>query len=125
MGTLSKAGHRSQKMIVTAAPGSVKTHPASNHPPDSCFPAPRKLAPCLIVTVDAELAPTAKEESPQAPSRIGAREWLLPAALAVIMLVQLLSSVRQLSQTSDEALHLYAGYRYWLCRDFAYDAATP
>jgi hypothetical protein len=52
-------------------------------------------------------------------------EWLVPAALAVVMLLQLLVSVRQLSQTSDEALHLYAGYRQWHCGDFAFNLETP
>jgi hypothetical protein len=58
-------------------------------------------------------------------SPVRRREWLVPAALAIVMLLQLLVSVRQLSQTSDEANHLHAGYRYWQCRDFGYNVEHP
>jgi hypothetical protein len=38
-------------------------------------------------------------------------EWLILAALCAVMLGQLLLSVYRLPQTSDEATHLYSGYR--------------
>ena len=41
------------------------------------------------------------------------------------MLVQLWSSVVQLSITSDEADHLHAAYRYWQCNDFGWNPEHP
>lgn len=49
----------------------------------------------------------------------------MPAALCAIMLGQLLGSGLQLSQTSDEATHLYAGYRYLKCGDFTVSPEHP
>ena len=53
------------------------------------------------------------------------REWGIPAALAIIMLAQLWSSVVQLSITSDEIDHLHAGYRYLQCNDFGWNPEHP
>ena len=52
-------------------------------------------------------------------------EWLIPAALCTIMLAQLLLSDRQLSQTADEATHLYSGYRYLKCGDLTVSPEHP
>ena len=52
-------------------------------------------------------------------------EWLVPAALCAVMLMQMLLSVRQMSQHADEAIHLYAGYRVLKCGDYAYGREHP
>lgn len=52
-------------------------------------------------------------------------EWLIPAALCIILLVQLLLSVRQMSQHADEAVHMHAGYRVLKCSDYAYGREHP
>ncbi len=52
-------------------------------------------------------------------------DWLIPAALCTVMLGQLLLSVRQLSQTADEATHLYSGYRSLKCGDFTVSPEHP
>jgi len=52
-------------------------------------------------------------------------EWLIPVALCAAMLVQLPFSVRQVSQTADEATHLYAGYRYLKCGDLTVSPEHP
>ena len=52
-------------------------------------------------------------------------EWLIPAALCAVILGQLLLSVRQLSQTADEATHLYSGYRSLKCGDFTVSPEHP
>jgi hypothetical protein len=44
-------------------------------------------------------------------------EWLIPAALCAILLGQMYLSIRQVSETSDESTHIYAGYRYLKCGD--------
>lgn len=43
----------------------------------------------------------------------------------VIMLTQMLCSVRQMSQHADEAIHLYAGYRVLKCSDYAFGREHP
>ncbi|HLM79718.1 MAG TPA: glycosyltransferase family 39 protein [Terriglobales bacterium] len=52
-------------------------------------------------------------------------EWLIPAALCAFMFGQLLLIGRQLSQTCDEATHLYSGYRYLKCGDLADSLEHP
>ena len=52
-------------------------------------------------------------------------EWAILAALAVVMLAQLWTSVVQLSTTSDEIDHLHAAYRYWQCNDFGWNPEHP
>jgi hypothetical protein len=52
-------------------------------------------------------------------------EWLIAAALCAVLLGQLLLSYRQLSQTIDEATHLYAGYRYLKCGDLDFSREHP
>jgi len=52
-------------------------------------------------------------------------EWLIPVALCAAMLGQLPFSVRQLSQTADEATHLYSGYRYLKCGDLTLSLEHP
>ena len=52
-------------------------------------------------------------------------EWLIPTAVCAIMLAQLLLTSRQLSQTADEATHLYSGYRYLKCGDLTVSPEHP
>ena len=52
-------------------------------------------------------------------------EWLIPVALCAAMLGQLPFSVRQVSQTADEATHLYSGYRYLKCGDLTVSPEHP
>ncbi len=52
-------------------------------------------------------------------------EWAIPAVLCLILFGQLLFSSRRLSQTADEATHLYSGYRYLKCSDLTYSAEHP
>ena len=52
-------------------------------------------------------------------------EWILLLLLCAAMLAQLLFSVRQLSQTEDEAVHLYSGYRYLRCGDLTFSPEHP
>jgi hypothetical protein len=52
-------------------------------------------------------------------------EPVLLAALIVIMLAQLWTSVVQLSITSDEIDHIHAAYRYWQCNDFGWNPEHP
>ena len=51
--------------------------------------------------------------------------WLIPALLCTVMLGQLLFTGLQLSQTSDEATHLYSGYRYLTCGDVSVSSEHP
>lgn len=59
--------------------------------------------------------------------RIGGRfaTRLCVAALLLIFAAELWFSVRRKSQTYDEALHLYAGYRYLVCSDLAFNPEHP
>lgn len=52
-------------------------------------------------------------------------EWLIPIAICAFMLGQLLLTSRQLSQTADEATHLYSGYRYLKCGDLTVSPEHP
>lgn len=52
-------------------------------------------------------------------------EWLIPAVFCALMFGQLLLSSRQLSQTADEATHLYSGYRYLKCGDLTVSPEHP
>ncbi len=52
-------------------------------------------------------------------------EWLILCVFAVVLVVQLWASIRQLSATSDEIVHLHAGYRHLQCGDFAWNAEHP
>ena len=52
-------------------------------------------------------------------------EWLVLAALVIVMATQLWTSVRQLSITSDEIDHLHAAYRYLQCNDFGWNPEHP
>ncbi|MGA2630355.1 MAG: glycosyltransferase family 39 protein [Terriglobia bacterium] len=57
------------------------------------------------------------------------RQNVLPAVvvgiLAGIMAAELVLSVREKSQTWDEAYHLLAGYRYWQAGDFGINSEHP
>jgi len=52
-------------------------------------------------------------------------EWLIPLVCCVLLGCQLMLSVRHLSQTFHESTNLYAGYRYWKCRDFSFNPGQP
>ncbi len=52
-------------------------------------------------------------------------EWAVPAACCLVLLAQMLWSVRQVSQTADESTHLYAGYRYLKCGDTGFSPEHP
>lgn len=52
-------------------------------------------------------------------------EWLLPALFCAVLLAQLILSGGRLSQTGDEATHLYAGYRYLKCSDLTVSPEHP
>src|SRR5690349_16576157 len=52
-------------------------------------------------------------------------EWAILAAFALMLLLQLWTSVRRLSITYDEADHLHAGYRYLQCGDFGWNPEHP
>jgi 4-amino-4-deoxy-L-arabinose transferase-like glycosyltransferase len=69
-----------------------------------------------------DAAPAAE---PAAPAKKNWLEWAVLAALVVIMLAQLWTSVVQLSITSDEVDHLHAAYRYWQCNDFGWNPEHP
>ena len=45
--------------------------------------------------------------------------------LVITLAAELFLSVRAQSQTWNEALHLFAGYRYWQCRDFGINPEHP
>jgi hypothetical protein len=51
--------------------------------------------------------------------------WATCAFACLIIAIQLLASVHQLSQTADESTHLYAGYREWKCGDFGVSPEHP
>lgn len=52
-------------------------------------------------------------------------EWLMPTLLCAVMLGLVLLTSSQLSQTADEATHLYSGYRYLKCGDFTVSPEHP
>ena len=62
-----------------------------------------------------------KLEHADATSGGGPLEWGILAALIVVLLAQLWTSVTQLSITSDEIDHLHAAYRYLQCNDFGWN----
>jgi hypothetical protein len=47
------------------------------------------------------------------------------ASLLLVLACQLFLSIRRLSQTFDEATHLFAGYQYWHARDFGVNPEHP
>ena len=63
-----------------------------------------------------------------ARSRPKHRVWterLIPILFCAFLLAELLFSVRHLSQTADEATHLYSGYRYLRCGDLSLSPEHP
>jgi dolichyl-phosphate-mannose-protein mannosyltransferase len=69
-----------------------------------------------------ENAALADIERPEHHRRL---EWLVPIAICAFMLGQLLLTSRHLSQTADEATHLYSGYRYLKCGDLTVSPEHP
>jgi hypothetical protein len=53
------------------------------------------------------------------------RSFLSGSALLCALAVELALAGPRLSQTFDEANHLFAGYRYWRCRDFGINPEHP
>jgi 4-amino-4-deoxy-L-arabinose transferase-like glycosyltransferase len=80
-----------------------------------------KLAPADIMTT----APfTNKPEQKSGVPRL--LLLILGAALLIIVMAAELSlSARQQSQTFDEGVHIFAGYRYWKISDFGIDPEVP
>jgi Dolichyl-phosphate-mannose-protein mannosyltransferase len=54
-----------------------------------------------------------------------ALEWLIPALFCAVLLAELFLTGDRLSQTADEATHLYAGYRYLKCGDLTVSSEHP
>ncbi len=52
-------------------------------------------------------------------------EWLIPLLLCAILVGELFLTSARLSQTADEATHLYAGYRYLKCGDLTVSSEHP
>ena len=52
-------------------------------------------------------------------------EWLIPTFFCAVIFGQLFLCSRQLSQTADEATHLYSGYRYLKCGDLTISPEHP
>ncbi len=52
-------------------------------------------------------------------------EWLAPTFFCAVILGQLILSSNRLSQTADEATHLYSGYRYLKCGDLTVSPEHP
>jgi len=52
-------------------------------------------------------------------------EWLIPAVFGAVLLGELFLTGDRLSQTADEATHLYAGYRYLKCGDLTVSSEHP
>jgi Dolichyl-phosphate-mannose-protein mannosyltransferase len=61
------------------------------------------------------------------PSFRGESKWFIPAVLVLFLVsaAELFLSARLESQTFDEPAHLYAGYSYWLHRDFGINPEHP
>jgi len=59
------------------------------------------------------------------PDRRKYQGWIPLFFLAVVMVAQMWTSIRQLSVTSDEIDHLHAGYRYLQCNDFGWNPEHP
>jgi hypothetical protein len=82
-------------------------------------------ASCPDVLQHTEMEPrptTAPKPTAPGPNN---REWIFLAALIVVLVTQLWTSIRQLSITSDEIDHLHAGYRYLQCNDFGWNPEHP
>jgi 4-amino-4-deoxy-L-arabinose transferase-like glycosyltransferase len=70
--------------------------------------------------------PSYKEDSATSVAQKYQRlEWLIPVVLCALLWGQLFLSSRQLSQTADEATHLYSGYRYLKCGDLTVSPEHP
>jgi 4-amino-4-deoxy-L-arabinose transferase-like glycosyltransferase len=82
------------------------------------FKAPKPAVDCEVVVASRDQPPNVLYECPWL-------SWLIPAALCIVMFGQLFFSGRQLSQTADEATHLYAGYRCLKCGDFTVSPEHP
>src|SRR5208283_509458 len=52
-------------------------------------------------------------------------EWVVFMVLAIVMMAQMWSSIRRLSVTSDEVVHLHGAYRFLQCGDSSVDPEHP
>jgi len=75
--------------------------------------------------VDAPEIPVPDLPEVHPDARYGRIEWLVPVLLCVVMFGQLFLSSRRLSQTADEATHLFSGYRYLKCGDLTVSPEHP
>ncbi len=75
--------------------------------------------------VDIDRPPDPGDQATSVFQKYSRLEWLIPAALCAVLLGQLLFSGLRLSQTSDEATHLYAGYRYLKCGALDFSREHP
>ncbi len=75
--------------------------------------------------VDCEVEVVSRDQLTNVHNKYPWLSWLIPAALSTVMFGQLFFSGSQLSQTADEATHLYAGYRYLKCGDFTVHPEHP
>jgi tetratricopeptide (TPR) repeat protein len=75
--------------------------------------------------VDTDRPPDPGDQATSVFQKYSHLEWLIPAALCAVLLGQLLFSGVRLSQTSDEATHLYAGYRYLKCGALDFSREHP
>jgi 4-amino-4-deoxy-L-arabinose transferase-like glycosyltransferase len=66
-------------------------------------------------------------ESIDRGGRSGARPAVISAIFVLLLILggELALSARQQSQTSDEACHIFAGYRYWKYLDFGFNSEHP
>lgn len=75
--------------------------------------------------VDSEVIAASRDQPTNVLYKYPWLSWLIPAALCTVMFGQLFFSGSQLSQTADEATHLYSGYRYLKCGDFTVSPEHP
>lgn len=73
------------------------------------------------------MSPSASEGAVERQPAATNRMWYRIAALALlaILVAELFFSVRQQSQTFDESVHLYAGFKYWKHGDFGVNPEHP
>jgi len=81
----------------------------------------------LLPEVPEDANPTPPRDAKPTPTERNhpLMEWLIPPILCAVMLGQLVFSSRHVSQISDEATHLYSGYRFLMCGDLTVSPEHP
>jgi hypothetical protein len=69
--------------------------------------------------------PEAIDRREKLSRRYPAIEWLVPVLICTVLFGELLFTASRLSQTADEATHLYSGYRYLKCGDVTVSPEHP